>query len=278
MGRISTHCELRYTVSAPSSFYFAVLAARGTHQHVVEERLIITPDLPVTRMPFGPAGHDVVRVVTGPGQLWLLYDATVELSAFVPLEIPRAETAFADVPSDVLGFLHPSRFCQSDMLTRLATNTFGQLPAGFERVTGICNWVYDHLEYVPGSTDASSTAVDVLVEGAGVCRDYAHLSIAFCRALGIPARYVSGYAVDLDPPDFHGFFEAYIGDAWYLFDATRMAPVDGLVRIAAGRDAADVAFAAFTGAATLDAKNLVTIDLERTAPNPARTTAAISTA
>ena len=93
---------------------------------------------------------------------------------------------------------------------------------------------------MPGSTDASSTAVDVLVAGAGVCRDYAHLAIALCRAIGMPARYVSGYAVDLDPPDFHGFFEAYLDGDWYLFDATRMAPIDGLVRIGVGRDAADV--------------------------------------
>jgi transglutaminase-like putative cysteine protease len=99
-----------------------------------------------------------------------------------------------------------------------------------------------------------------------------------CRALGVPARYVSGYAVDLDPPDFHGFFEAYLEGDWYLFDATRMASVDGLVRIAVGRDAADVAFASFVGAATLDDKVVSTIDLDRTGPDDGTTTAAISTA
>ena len=149
---------------------------------------------------------------------------------------------------------------------------------GFDRVTGICNWIWEHLSYVPGSTDGSSTAVDVLVGAAGVCRDYAHLGITFCRALGIPARYVSGYAVDLEPPDFHGFFEAFLDGEWYLFDATRMAPVDGLVRIATGRDAADVAFASIVGVAELVAKEVVVIDLDRTGPRDPSTTPALGTA
>jgi transglutaminase-like putative cysteine protease len=278
MSRISTHCELRYTVTDHSTFYFAVLAARSPYQVVTEERLIITPELVTTRTPQPSSGHDLIRVIAEPGPLWLLYDATIELSAFVPPVAPTVEPAFAELPADVLEYLLPSRYCQSDLLGRLATKAFGDHSPGFERVTGICNWVYDHLEYVPGSTDASTTAVDVLVGGAGVCRDYAHLSISLCRALGIPARYVSGYAVDLDPPDFHGFFEAYLGDAWYLFDATRRAPIDGLVRIAVGRDAADVAFAVLVGGATLDSIVISTIDLDRTEPNPIRTTAAISTA
>jgi transglutaminase-like putative cysteine protease len=93
--------------------------------------------------------------------------------------------------------------------------------------------------------------VDVLVQRAGVCRDFAHLSISFCRALGIPARYVAGYAPELQPPDFHGFFEAYLDGRWYLFDATKLAPVNGFVRIGTGRDAADASFATLVGAATM---------------------------
>jgi transglutaminase-like putative cysteine protease len=216
--------------------------------------------------------------VAEPGPLSLLYDATIAVSAYVPEAAPATEVDFADLPVHVLPYLAPSRFCPSDLLTRVAVKTFGELEPGFERITGVCNWVYDHLDYVPGSTGPSTTAVDVIVEGAGVCRDYAHLGIALCRALGVPARYVSGYAVDLDPPDFHGFFEAYLAGDWFLFDATRMAPIDGLVRIAVGRDAADVPFASFVGSATLDAMVVSTIDLERTAPDDGTTTAAISTA
>ena len=278
MSRISTHSELRYTVESPSAFFFSVVAARGARQKVVDERLDIVPHGPIRREPFGPTGHEIVRVLAEPGPLSLVYDAIVTVSAYVPEVAPAGETNFADLPVDVLPFLLPSRFCQSDLLSRVAAKEFDGLAPGFERITGVCNWVYDHLDYVPGSTGSSTTAVDVLVQGAGVCRDYAHLAIALCRALGVPARYLSGYAVDLDPPDFHGFFEAYLDGEWYLFDATRMAPIDGLVRIGVGRDAGDVPFASFVGWATLDEMVVSTIDLDRTEPDDGTTTAAISTA
>ena len=278
MSRFKVHCELRYTVTTPTSFSFAVLAARNARQQVIEEQLVITPERAATRAPLEPSGHDLVRLVAEPGPLSLSYDATVEVSAFVPGSAPTAESPYEDLPTDVLLYLNPSRYCQSDLLSRVASKSFGDVAPGFERVTAVCDWVYDHLEYVPGSTDASSTAIDVLVAGAGVCRDYAHLSISLCRALGIPVRYVSGYAIALDPPDFHGFFEAYLGDAWYLFDATRMSRTDGLVRIATGRDAADASFAAMVGAATLDLLEVSAIDLDSTEPGAPQFPTAISTA
>jgi transglutaminase-like putative cysteine protease len=278
VSRISTHCELRYTVHTPTAFFFIVLPTQGPRQEVAEETLTLEPERPLRRESTGPGAHDFVRVLAEPGSLALRYDAVVAVNAYVPDRAPASEVDFADVPVDVIPYLQPSRFCPSDLLTRTATKAFGDMAPGFERVTGICNWVYDRLDYVAGSTGPSTTAADVLIQGAGVCRDYAHLGISLCRALGVPARYVSGYAVDLDPPDFHGFFEAYLEGDWYLFDATRMASVDGLVRIAVGRDAADVAFASFVGAATLDDKVVSTIDLDRTGPDDGTTTAAISTA
>jgi transglutaminase-like putative cysteine protease len=278
MTRISIHSALRYEVSQPTSFSLAVLASENARQHVEEHRLVLSPDADIRRVRLEPSGHDLVRVTVDPGQFDVTYDATVTLRGHIPDDIPRTEIPFADLPGDVLGYLHPSRYCQSDLLSRLAGQTFGHIEPGFERVTGICNWIWELLSYVPGSTDATTTAVDVLVTAAGVCRDYAHLAISFCRALGIPARYVSGYAVDLNPPDFHGFFEAYLDNDWYLFDATRMAPIDGLVRIAAGRDAADTAFAALVGAADLTTKEIIVIDLDRTEPDDGTTTAAIATA
>jgi transglutaminase-like putative cysteine protease len=278
VSRISTHCELRYTVHTPSAFFFIVLPARGARQEVVEEKLAVHPAHQLRRESTGPGTHELVRVLAEPGPLVLRHDAIVAVNAYVPETAPTTEVHFADLPVDVIPFLQPSRFCPSDLLTRTAAKAFGDLAPGFERITGICNWVYDRLDYVAGSTGPSTTATDVLVQGAGVCRDYAHVGIALCRALGVPARYVSGYAVDLDPPDFHGFFEAYLDGDWYLFDATRMAPVDGLVRIAVGRDAADVAFASFVGAATLDGMVVSTIDLDRTNPDDGTMTAAISTA
>ncbi|HEY6532259.1 MAG TPA: transglutaminase family protein [Acidimicrobiales bacterium] len=254
MTKIRIHSQLHYTITQPSSLTFAVLAAHSRHQTVLDETLRTEPEVVVPRLALGPGLHELIRLSLEPGPFSLTYDATVQLAAHTTEDPPAAEVQFGDVPIEALPFLNPSRYCESDKLGRFAYRTFGGIEPGFERVAGICNWIYDHMEYVGGSTDSSTTAIDVLVGGAGVCRDYAHLGITFCRALGIPARYVSGYAVGLEPPDFHGFFEAYLDHTWFLFDATRMAPVDGLVRIAAGRDAADVAFATLVGAATLDQK------------------------
>ena len=126
---------------------------------------------------------------------------------------------------------------------------------------------------------SGDSACDVLVQRAGVCRDFAHVALTLCRALSIPARYVSGYAVGLAPPDFHGFFEAYLGTRWYLFDATRMAPCDGLVRIGTGRDAADAAFATIIGAATLKGMTVSAQELtDEIAAQPKADEPAISTA
>jgi transglutaminase-like putative cysteine protease len=261
MTIISVHSDMQYTVQKPSSFLFAVLAAHNAHQTVLDEKLTLQPELHVKRLAIAPGQHEVIRVAVEPGPFSLSYDARVQLEVHVPDEAPEREVAFDELPVEVLAFLNPSRYCESDRLSRFAERTFGSIPPGFERIAGICNWIYDHLAYVSGSTDSSTTAVDVLVQAAGVCRDFAHLGIALCRASGIPARYVSGYAVDLDPPDFHGFFEAYLDHRWYLFDATRMAPLDRLVRIAHGRDAADAAFATSVGVATLESTNVSAIDL-----------------
>jgi transglutaminase-like putative cysteine protease len=277
MTRIGVHSELQYAVSGRCAFAFALVAQHTVRQTVVEEDLAITPTAEVRR-DVVPAGHDIVRVTAGDGPLTVRYDAVVELQPHTGDRATLAESRFELLPSGILTFLNPSRYCESDRLERFARHSFGDLRPGYERVVAVCNWVYDHLEYVPGSTDGSTTAIDVLVTRAGVCRDFAHLSIAVCRALGIPARYVSGYAVDLEPPDFHGFMEAYLGDRWFLFDATRMAPIDRLVRIAAGHDAADVAFGTLFGAATLESMVVSVIDLERSGPDERKSSAPTSTA
>ena len=111
----------------------------------------------------------------------------------------------------------------------------------FEKVLAITEWIHQHVEYLSGSTNGETSACDTIIQMAGVCRDFAHVGIAFCRALDIPARYCSGYAIDLAPQDFHACFETYLSGYWILFDATKLAPLNGFVRIAIGRDAADTA-------------------------------------
>jgi transglutaminase-like putative cysteine protease len=212
-----------------------------------EERLVLTPDLPVERWTMPESGNRYLRVVAGPGEFRLDYTA-------VAMSEPRLEDPgeVAEVPSGQLPFevyphLYPSRYCQSDRLERFARRTFGDAPPGHGRVNAVCNWIRDHVDYVGGTSDASTSALDTLVQRAGVCRDFAHLAIALCRALGIPARYVSAYAWRLEPSDFHAAVEAWLqgpeGGGWYLFDPTRMSAPEGIVRIGVGRDASEVAFA-----------------------------------
>lgn len=248
---IDIACSLRYQVLAPTSFLFNIAAAPTTFQKIVSESCRSQPQVPLTFAELGDEGNRVLRLRLDPCELQVDYNARVELQPQVSDAGEVGEVPFQQLPQEVLQYLNPSRYCESDRLARLALREFSGFAPGHQRVQAICDWTYDHLEYLSGSTDARSSACDVLVQGAGVCRDFAHLSIALCRAICIPARYVSGYALSLEPPDFHGFFEAYLEGGWYLFDATRMASKQGLVRIGSGRDAADVSFANIIGSAML---------------------------
>ena len=247
--RVEVGSTLRYEVDAPTAFLFQVAASRNDHQKIVSESFETEPGTEVERCREGPSGNRMMRLVAGPGPLEVRYRATVELARDVARPDALGEGAFADLPAEVLPYLNPSRYCESDLLGDVAWKAFGALEPGHARIAAVADWVHGRMSYVPGSTGPSTTARDVLESREGVCRDYAHLTIALVRALGVPARYVAGYAVDLDPPDFHGFAEVWLGDAWYLFDATRLAPVSGFVRIGTGRDAADASFATIVGPA-----------------------------
>lgn len=276
MKPINVSCELGYRVNASSSFLFNIAAAATEHQRISHEKLQIEPALNYEICHLGAEQNRAFRLQVQEGELKVTYQATVELKPELddPPEIP--ETEYPQLPGQVLPYLNPSRYCESDRLARFAWQEFGHLLPGYSRVTAICNWTYEHLDYISGSSDASTSACDVLIQRAGVCRDYAHLAIALCRALGIPARYVAGYAVDLEPADFHGFLEAYLGNRWYLFDATRMASVEGLVRIGTGRDAADASFATIIGAAILQ-QMTVSAQEARQIPGTASEEVAVST-
>ncbi len=247
MSIIDVGCRLNYLVRSPAVFLLNLSAAQNVHQIMNAESLDVFPTQSVEECAVGPLGNRIVRLNAPPGELAINYHATVELHADSVDSNNLCETSYEQLPADVLAYLNPSRYCESDKLYRFAFEEFGQLLPGYSRVTAICNWTFKQLTYTPGSTGPTTTACDVLLQRTGVCRDYAHVAISLCRAMGIPARYVSGYAVNLQPPDFHGFFEAYLDKRWFLFDATRLAPVGGFVRIGTGRDAADVAFATIRG-------------------------------
>ena len=272
-------CTLRYKVEARTPFVFNLEAVRMPRQRVVSEKLTTSPDLGnPDRFDALESGNRFIRFLVPAGEFQIDYEAQIALDPLIldPTEV--TEIAGGSLPMEVLPYLNASRYCQSDRLSRFANRQFGQQPAGHQRVTAICNWIRDNVDYLPGASDALTSAYDTLGDRAGVCRDFAHLAITLCRAVGIPARYISAYAWQLSPPDFHAVFEAFLhgpgGGAWYLFDATRMAALDGLVRIGAGRDAADVAFCSIYGNAEAQPPS---VWIKGPTPNPIRTTQAVST-
>jgi transglutaminase-like putative cysteine protease len=252
----SVTSKLAYRVQAPTPFVFNVQASRFSGQTVVSESLTIQPDMPTESWTMPESGNRYFRLIAQPGAFTVAYAAKVEIAH--PLENPAEvhEIPPGDLPLNVLTQLYPSRYCQSDRLERFARRTFGQLPPGYQRVAAICNWIRDNVDYESGASDSLTSAFDTISQRAGVCRDFAHLGIALTRALGVPARYVSAYAWRLQPPDFHAVFEAFLmgpsGPGWYLFDPTRMADPQGVVRIGIGRDAAEVAFCTQFGAMDFD--------------------------
>lgn len=214
----------------------------GPSHRVTEERLLTTPTTfcDLRRDLYGnPRRH----VIAPAGRFSFEFTAAVEVAPNVPLPPRAVEHPAHEIPGEAMVYTLPSRFCESDLLARMALDEFGHLPHGGARVLAIADWVRRHVQYRYGTTDALTSAFDTATERVGVCRDFAHLVIAFCRALVIPARYVSGYALGLDPPDFHGYAQVYLGGTWHNVDATFDGVRPALVPIAIGRDAADVAMA-----------------------------------
>ena len=245
-------CYLDYDISSDSTFIFNIRPLANDYQKILEQSLKISPDCQQEDYTERGRQNSYFRLNAPTGNLTIDYQATVELSHHANSTDEIKEIPPAQLPLEVIPYLYPSRYCQSDRLMKFAQDEFGGCKPGHAKVQAVCDWIYHKIDYISGSSDSQTSAYDTAIERAGVCRDFAHLGIAFCRALSIPARFVSAYAWQLDPPDFHACFEAYLGDRWYLFDATRLAPTNGLVRIGTGRDAADAAFATVFGAIALN--------------------------
>lgn len=240
--RYKLGCTLSYMVVTPTVFIFNIEVARLKRHNGLTEQLTVTPDLARNSHTVPDINNRYFGIHAKPGPLTVQYEAEVTLDPFRadPGEVP--ETPVQDLPLDIMPFLLPSRFVPSDRLGDFARREFGHLLPGYSRITAICNWIHANIDYRRGSSNEQTIASESLLLRAGVCRDFAHLGIAFCRALEIPARYVSCYAYGLKPADFHAVFEVYLNGRWWLFDATRQADLDGLIRIGVGRDAAEIAF------------------------------------
>lgn len=251
--RLQYQVELAYEIRSPcgADFIFNVHAAETGQQTVLGEQLALSQ----------PAAPDVVtdaatatrfmRLHADPGRLALTYHATVAIAHHRADPATLHEVPVRCMPLEVLPYVYPSRYCQSDRLLRTAFAQFGHLWQGYSRVLAIQHWVQKHVTFASNTSNSNTSAIDTLVEQVGVCRDFTHLMIALCRALNIPARMATGtdYGADpgLGPPDFHAYVEVYLGDRWYLFDASGTGIPMGFLRLGTGRDAADVAFATIFG-------------------------------
>lgn len=261
MTRLRLSIALDYDIAPPGcDFIFNIHAAQTDRQRVVDEALRISQDVP-WRVEVDPNTRNRhLRLSGRPGPLTVEYQATVDLLHHVALPYAIAEVPVSRLPTAVLPYLLPSRYCQSDRLYRLAMREFGQQLQGYSRVQGIRDWVWERTEFLQATSNSNTSAIDTLLETVGVCRDFAHLMIALCRALSIPARFATGvdYGADpaLGPTDFHAYVEAYLGDRWYIFDPSGTAIPMGFVRIGTGRDAADVAFATIFGTVRTSAPRL----------------------
>jgi transglutaminase-like putative cysteine protease len=252
MIRLELRVELNYEIDPyGADFVFNIHAAQTRSQVIAAEKLALSQPI-VPQIYTDPVtGNRYMRLRALPGPLKLSYTAIVDLTHYCAETAQLAEVPVSRLPLEVISYIYPSRYCQSDRLYKLANNEFGSLRQGHSRVEAIREWVNRRVSFRSNSSNSNTSAVDTLIEQVGVCRDFTHLMIALCRALNIPARFTTGtdYGADpvLGPPDFHAYVEAYLGDRWYIFDPSGTAIPMGFVRFGTGRDAADVAFATIFG-------------------------------
>lgn len=252
MNRLRYAVTLSYEVKdAMADFLFNIEAARTAHQFVVQERLDLPPAVEVARYADPVLGNRMFRVRVPRGPFVVEYEAIVDIDHRLDDGTLLSEVPVAELPFEVWQYLRPSRYCESDRLMEFAMREFGNMPRGYARVYAIREWVRHHVRFLSRSTNERTSAVNTIVERTGVCRDFAHLMIALCRAMSIPARMSStlDYGADpaIGPPDFHAVVEAYLSHRWYLLDPSGVSIPTGLLRIGTGRDAADIPFAAIFG-------------------------------
>ena len=261
--RMRVGCEFVHIAAVDTPTVFQVEAQDAPPISVIKQEWSVEPQLRV-RGYNDLYGNRCARVVLPAGRSVLRYDALLLVpDAAEDADESAPELLPDELPDDVLLYTLPSRYCLPDMLGDEAWSRFGSMPTGYRRVQAICDHVNSHLTFQYGSSGSWSTAVDVNASGYGVCRDFTHLAISFCRALNIPARYVFGYLPDMDVPvdpapmDFAAWMEVWLGDRWWTFDPRNNARRKGRAVIGHGRDASDVAMVTTFGAPLLESMTVV---------------------
>ena len=251
-------CSLTYEATGAAWLLLALKPRPDRNHAVIFEALTLGNNLPAEEFTDGHGNH-IYRVTLAPGSNFFRHDAIVSVSSQpdnhdLP---PCAPLSPGELPTDLLRYTLPSRYCDSDKLTNFAWEKFGQVEHGLPRVTAISQWVHDNIEYRYFSGRPDLSAWDVLQRGYGVCRDFAHLAVALNRAFNIPARYVTGHLPDIGVPDpenhmdFHAYAEVYLGGHWFTTDARFHVPRIGRIKVSCGQDAVDSAFSTIYGGATL---------------------------
>ncbi len=270
--RVQVQSRLAFDFPEPTETIAAILAAHAPGQIVESERLTLSNGVRLAESLDHVTGARLLRGSLN-GSVTMEYSAIVRISPRLELPPTLQVAPWSQLPVAVLPYLLPSRYCPVDQFLRFAAREFGHLQPGGARALAILDWLHTNVDYVHGVSNGTTNASSTFIDRAGVCRDFTHLGLTLCRASGIPARAVSAYALALDPPDFHAVFEVFLDGGWWLVDPTRLAPIAGMVRIAHGRDAADIAFLTTAGMVTqtgmmVSVTNLDVVPLDKPSHNP----------
>ncbi len=240
--KLKISCELDYLTKENVPLILMLRPRSGAGQWVSKEEYLFIPNVRVAEYT-DSYGNICQRMIAPEGNFSIKTTAVVETNDELEVNFVAEFVPVEQLPNEILIYILPSRYCESDKLANLALEIAGNLPMGYAQVDAIRQWVKDHILFEYGHSTTSTSAQDTLQNRKGVCRDFSHLCIALCRSLNIPARMVVGYLHELKPMDLHAWFEAYLGGKWYTFDATQATPKGSRVVLAQGRDAADVALA-----------------------------------
>jgi len=237
---LRTRCEISFDVSVPTPFILMLRPRSGANQWVARESYTLSPMVPALEYT-DYYGNLCQRLIAPPGEFIVRTSADIHTSEHIDTSPGAPFNEVHALPDSVLTYLTPTRYCESDRFIELAQEIVIGMTPGYDQVARLNRWLRANIRFNPDSPHFQLSAVETNLAGEGVCREMAHLGIALCRALCIPARMVVGYLAGLQPMDFHAWFEAYVGGRWYSFDLTQAEPRGGRVIVAYGHDAADVA-------------------------------------
>ena len=256
---LQTSCELTFYIEIPTPFVLMLRLRSGAQQWIAHEEYVLEPNVAATEFT-DDFGNLCQRLVAPSGDFRIFTSARINTPDTLDIAPGASFVDVESLPDDVLKYLLPSRYCESDRFGLMATEITAKQNMGYDQVEAIENWMKKNISYKPGSSSYPQSAIEVHQQQTGVCRDLAHLGIALCRSLSIPARMVVGYLHGLKPMELHAWFEAFVGGRWYTFDATQQSKERGYAVIGYGRDAADVAMYNQFGPGLIPIKQIVTVE------------------